>query len=80
MFADSAKRTMMPNRDKWVICFLRYRSVHVPDSGERNPLGVARVSQTRSAVLMTATAVPSYIATENQVVAVVSPSERICLL
>ena len=76
MFADSAKRTMMPNRDKWVICFLRYRSVHVPDSGERNHVSAT----TRSAVLMTATAVPSYIATENQVVAVVSPSERICLL
>ena len=40
MFADSAKRTMMPQRDKWVICLLWYRCVHVPDSGERNPLGV----------------------------------------
>ena len=38
---------MMPNGDKWVICFLRYRSVHVPDSGERNPLGVARVSHNK---------------------------------
>ena len=56
--------------------------MHVPDGGERKPLGLrsSHVSATRrSAVLMTATAVPSYIATENQVVAVVSLSERIRL-
>ena len=57
VFADSAKRTMMPQRDKWVICLLWYRCVHVPDSGERNPLGSSRCqTQHQLSALMIVTA------------------------